>query len=226
MPLPTPAPIATQPASSCQPVGSRSLFQAPSPTIQGANGTLAVLWQQIGTKARYGVPRPLLPSDAGTSQLPECLSRRAQSWAQGPSCRGKESVAILPFLPLHSLQLSEERNTADEYRHQSLAYLQSSQESMQETAIRLFGEPQPQGSSCPTSALPQPWLLHWQQDLAQRLWSPGSLVQGHKSLGAAATLSHPGVSQSWKVQGSALPGEEVMWAGWKHWRGRAESLGP
>lgn len=92
-------------------------------------------------------------------------------------------------------------------------------------AIRFIGEPQPQGSSCPTSALPQPWLLPWQQDLAQSLWSPGSLVQGHKSPGATATLSHPGVSVL-ESPGLSPAGRGGHWLGWKHWCGGTESLGP
>lgn len=90
----------------------------------------ALLWQQSGTKAHYGVPSPLLPSDSGTCQLLECLSRRAQSQAQGPAGQGRESVPTLPFLLLRCLQLAEDRNTTDEYWRQFLAHLQSSQESM------------------------------------------------------------------------------------------------
>lgn len=112
----------------------------------------AVLWQQNGTKAHYGVPSPLLPSTSGTSQLLGCPSKRAQSWAQGPSGQGRESAPTLPCLPLHCLQLAEDRSTTDEYRRQSLAYLQSSQESMRETAIKFIGEPQPLGPSCPSFA--------------------------------------------------------------------------
>nr|XP_030114343.1 uncharacterized protein LOC115491146 isoform X1 [Taeniopygia guttata]XP_030114344.1 uncharacterized protein LOC115491146 isoform X1 [Taeniopygia guttata] len=106
VPLPTPAPIASSlhPTccfflSACQLTNSLPDSFPHNPGhlwSPGQSCSLAADWHR-GLLWREG--SPLLPSNSGTIQLLECLSRRAQSWAQVPAGQGTGSVPTFPSCP-------------------------------------------------------------------------------------------------------------------------------
>lgn len=102
VPLPIPAPIASSlhPTccfflSACRLTNSLPDCLPHNPGRQWSPGqsySLAADWHQ-GLVWSEG--SPLLPSNSGTIQL-QCLSRRAQSWAQVPAGQGTGSVPAFP----------------------------------------------------------------------------------------------------------------------------------
>lgn len=94
----------------------------------------------------------LAPAAAGCwlgirlSQQGKPVPRTGPAWPRGKAAPAPSTCTILFQLVGHSSRV-------DDYLSQSLQYLRSPQEPLQEAAIRFIGESQPHGSSVPHSSL-------------------------------------------------------------------------